>query len=96
MEALNSRLQFQRFYFYKVCWNLNTLRDFVVMRSKGQPVYNFCVTVDDATMAISNAIRAEEYLPNTLRKLAIGIERIEKGESRLCTCGDGLKPLSKR
>ncbi|XP_057797941.1 uncharacterized protein LOC131014019 isoform X2 [Salvia miltiorrhiza] len=86
MEALNSRLQFQRFYFYKVCWNLNTLRDFVVMRSKGQPVYNFCVTVDDATMAISNAIR----------KLAIGIERIEKGESRLCTCGDGLKPLSKR
>lgn len=27
------------------------------MRSNGQPVYNFCVTVDDATMAISHVIR---------------------------------------
>lgn len=41
----------------KVCWNLDTLGDFVVMRSNGQPVYNFCVTVDDATMAISHVIR---------------------------------------
>lgn len=29
----------------------------MVMRSNGQPVYNFCVTVDDATMAISHVIR---------------------------------------
>lgn len=43
--------------FLKVCWNLDTLGDFVVMRSNGQPVYNFCVTVDDATMAISHVIR---------------------------------------
>lgn len=43
----------------KVCWNLDTLGDFVVMRSNGQPVYNFCVTVDDATMAISHVIRLE-------------------------------------
>jgi glutamyl-tRNA synthetase len=41
----------------EVCWNLDTLGDFVVMRSNGQPVYNFCVTVDDATMAISHVIR---------------------------------------
>ena len=41
----------------KVSWNLDTLGDFVVMRSNGQPVYNFCVTVDDATMAISHVIR---------------------------------------
>ena len=32
----------------KVSWNLDTLGDFVIMRSNGQPVYNFCVTVDDA------------------------------------------------
>lgn len=52
----------------EVSWNLDTLGDFVIMRSNGQPVYNFCVTVDDATMAISHVIRAEEHLPNTLRQ----------------------------
>ncbi|KAL5724532.1 glutamate--tRNA ligase [Ranunculus cassubicifolius] len=41
------------------------------MRSNGQHVYNFCVTVDDATMAISHVIRAEEHLPNTLRQALI-------------------------
>ncbi|KAJ4713195.1 Glutamate--tRNA ligase [Melia azedarach] len=54
-----------------VSWNLDTLGDFVIMRSNGQPVYNFCVTVDDATMAISHVIRAEEHLPNTLRQALI-------------------------
>lgn len=43
----------------------------MIMRSNGQPVYNFCVTVDDATMAISHVIRAEEHLPNTLRQALI-------------------------
>ncbi|KAF5760389.1 putative glutamate--tRNA ligase [Helianthus annuus] len=55
----------------EVSWNLDTLGDFVVMRSNGQPVYNFCVTVDDATMAITHVIRAEEHLPNTLRQALI-------------------------
>ncbi|XP_057453752.1 glutamate--tRNA ligase, chloroplastic/mitochondrial [Lotus japonicus] len=55
----------------EVVWNLDTLGDFVIMRSNGQPVYNFCVTVDDATMAISHVIRAEEHLPNTLRQALI-------------------------
>ncbi|XP_071713250.1 glutamate--tRNA ligase, chloroplastic/mitochondrial [Rutidosis leptorrhynchoides] len=55
----------------EVSWNLDTLGDFVVMRSNGQPVYNFCVTIDDATMAITHVIRAEEHLPNTLRQALI-------------------------
>ncbi|GAB4852995.1 hypothetical protein Ancab_017184 [Ancistrocladus abbreviatus] len=55
----------------EVSWSLDTLGDFVIMRSNGQPVYNFCVTVDDATMAISHVIRAEEHLPNTLRQALI-------------------------
>ncbi|KAK9286638.1 hypothetical protein L1049_015038 [Liquidambar formosana] len=55
----------------EVSWNLDTLGDFVIMRSNGQPVYNFCVTVDDAIMAISHVIRAEEHLPNTLRQALI-------------------------
>ena len=52
----------------KVSWNTDSLGDFVVMRSNGLPVYNFCVAVDDATMNISHVIRAEEHLPNTLRQ----------------------------
>uniref|UniRef100_A0A1D1YJK1 Glutamate--tRNA ligase, chloroplastic/mitochondrial n=1 Tax=Anthurium amnicola TaxID=1678845 RepID=A0A1D1YJK1_9ARAE len=55
----------------KVGWNLDTLGDFVILRSNGQPVYNFCVTVDDATMHISHVLRAEEHLPNTLRQALI-------------------------
>ena len=41
----------------KVSWNLDTPGDFVIMRSNWQLFYNFCVTVDDATMAISHVIR---------------------------------------
>eukprot|EP01018_Ginkgo_biloba_P032265 Gb_08295 [translate_table: standard] len=55
----------------EVSWSLDTLGDFVIMRSNGQPVYNFCVAVDDATMGISHVIRAEEHLPNTLRQALI-------------------------
>lgn len=45
--------------------------DFVIMRSNGLPVYNFCCVVDDWLMQISHVIRAEEHLPNTLRQLMI-------------------------
>ncbi|KAK1307334.1 hypothetical protein QJS10_CPA10g00048 [Acorus calamus] len=60
-----------RYELYDVSWSLDTLGDFVILRSNGQPVYNFCVTVDDATMRISHVIRAEEHLPNTLRQALI-------------------------
>ncbi|KAK4401300.1 Glutamate--tRNA ligase, chloroplastic/mitochondrial [Sesamum angolense] len=43
----------------EVSWSFDTLGDFVIMRSNGQPVYNFCVTVDDAAMAISHVIRSK-------------------------------------
>ncbi|CAM6111056.1 unnamed protein product [Calypogeia fissa] len=55
----------------EVSWSKETLGDFVVLRSNGQPVYNFCVAVDDATMKITHVIRAEEHLPNTLRQALI-------------------------
>ena len=52
-----------------VAWNTDTLGDFVILRSNGLPVYNFCVAVDDALMRITHVIRAEEHLPNTLRQV---------------------------
>lgn len=45
--------------------------DFVLLRSDGMPVYNFCCAVDDHMMQISHVLRAEEHLPNTLRQLMI-------------------------
>ena len=55
----------------KVGWDTDTLGDFVVLRSNGMPVYNFCVAVDDATMGITHVLRAEEHLPNTLRQVLV-------------------------
>ena len=48
-----------------------SLGDFIILRSSGMPVYNFCVAVDDASMQITHVIRAEEHLTNTLRQLLI-------------------------
>jgi nondiscriminating glutamyl-tRNA synthetase len=45
--------------------------DFVVLRSNGMPVYNFCCAVDDALMGITHVFRAEEHLSNTLRQQMI-------------------------
>ncbi|MBC7742464.1 MAG: glutamate--tRNA ligase [Bdellovibrionaceae bacterium] len=45
--------------------------DFVLLRSDGMPVYNFCCAVDDYHMKISHILRAEEHLPNTLRQMMI-------------------------
>jgi len=55
----------------KVGWDTDTLGDFVVLRSNGMPVYNFCVAVDDASMGITHVLRAEEHLPNTLRQALV-------------------------
>lgn len=65
----------------KVSWNTDTLGDFVLLRSNGLPVYNFCVAIDDALMKISHVIRAEEHLPNTLRQV-----REQGGLGAACAC----------
>lgn len=45
--------------------------DFVLLRSGGMPVYNFCCVVDDHLMKITHVLRAEEHLSNTLRQMMI-------------------------
>lgn len=45
--------------------------DFVLIRSSGMPVYNFCCVVDDHLMGITHVLRAEEHLSNTLRQMMI-------------------------
>ena len=73
--------------------------DFVILRSNGVPVYNYAVVVDDYLMRISNVIRAEEHLPNTLRQLmiyeALGWQAPEFAHISL-VLGLDRKKLSKR
>lgn len=83
----------------EVTWNTDTLGDFVILRSNGLPVYNFCVAVDDALMGITHVMRAEEHLPNTLRQLliyrALGFSEPVFGHMSLILAPDKSK-LSKR
>jgi len=56
----------------EVSWDCAaTVGDFILLRSGGMPVYNFCVAVDDATMQVSHVIRAEEHLTNTVRQVLV-------------------------
>ena len=45
--------------------------DFVILRSNGLPVYNYCCVIDDWLMQITHVLRAEDHLPNTVRQLMI-------------------------
>ncbi len=73
--------------------------DFIIMRSNGMPVYNFCCAIDDALMEISHVFRAEEHLSNTLRQKmiydALGFEAPEFGHMSLIL-GQDKQKLSKR
>jgi glutamyl-tRNA synthetase len=56
----------------RVTWDTDSsLGDFIILRSNGVPVYNFCVAVDDCRMKITHVIRAEEHLTNTFRQLLV-------------------------
>ena len=55
----------------EVTWRKESLGDFIIVRSDGFPVYNFCVVVDDQDMDITHVIRAEEHLTNTHRQVLI-------------------------
>ena len=73
--------------------------DFVIMRSNGLPVYNFCCVVDDYLMEITHVIRGEDHLSNTVRQLmlydALGAKRPEFAHVSLLIGKDRQK-LSKR
>ena len=47
------------------------LDDFVILRSDGSPIYNFCVVADDVDMRITHVIRGDDHVANTPRQLLI-------------------------
>jgi glutamyl-tRNA synthetase len=75
------------------------LDDWILARSDGSPVYNFCVVVDDATMKISHVIRGNDHVANTARQIllyqAFGYDTPKFAHIPLIHGPDGSK-LSKR
>jgi len=83
-----------------VSWDAEaTIGDFILLRSSGVPVYNFCVAVDDAMMGITTVIRAEEHLTNTVRQCLI-LDALGAPRPRYAHCslilGEDKQKLSKR
>jgi len=84
----------------EVTWDVEaTLGDFILLRSGGMPVYNFCVAIDDALMEVSNVVRAIEHLTNTVRQVlvleALGFPVPEYAHLSL-VLGEDRSKLSKR
>jgi len=84
----------------RISWDVEaTLGDFILLRSNGVPVYNFCVAVDDALMGITTVARAEEHLTNTVRQAlvleALGFPLPEYAHCSLIL-GEDRSKLSKR
>lgn len=84
----------------RVTWNpQKALGDFIIMRSNGMPVYNFCVAVDDYLMNITHVIRAEEHLSNTIKQILV-FDAMNAKPPIYAHCslilGEDKKKLSKR
>ena len=84
----------------RIDWDVQaTIGDFILLRSNGVPVYNFCVAVDDALMGVTTVVRAEEHLTNTVRQLlvleALGFQEPFYAHASLILGSDRAK-LSKR
>jgi glutamyl-tRNA synthetase len=83
-----------------VSWDADaSLGDYIIMRSSGMPVYNFCVAVDDAQMGITHVVRAEEHLSNTPKQLLV-LEALGYRPPQYAHCslilGQDRSKLSKR
>ena len=77
----------------------SAIKDFVIRRSDGSPLYNLAVAVDDLDMGITHVVRGDDHISNTPRQLmilrALGEEPPVYAHLPLLHGPDGKK-LSKR
>jgi len=80
-------------------FNTDNIDDFVILRSNGVAVYNFCVVIDDYLMKISHVIRGEDHISNTPKQIllynALSFNLPEFAHLPLIV-GEDKTPLSKR
>lgn len=55
----------------EVKFHTREIADFVVAKSLTEPLYNFCVVVDDHEMAVTHIIRGEDGIPNTPKQILL-------------------------
>ena len=77
----------------------SAIKDFVIRRSDGSPLYNLAVSVDDRDMGITHVVRGQDHVSNTPRQVmllrALGAEPPRYAHIPLLHGPDGKK-LSKR
>ncbi len=78
---------------------LDTMKDLVIVRSDGSPVFHLANVIDDATQEVTHIIRGDDHVENTYRHLFI-FQALEKeapqyGHMPMIVNHQG-KPLSKR
>lgn len=75
-------------------------RDFVIVRSSGDPVFHLVNVVDDLTMGITHVIRGEDHLSNTSKHCelfrALGAEPPKFAHIPLILKSNGKGKMSKR
>jgi glutamyl-tRNA synthetase/nondiscriminating glutamyl-tRNA synthetase len=54
-----------------VTFRTEVIGDPVLVRSDGNPAYNFAVVVDDALMEVTHVVRGEDHISNTPRQLLL-------------------------
>ncbi len=83
----------------EVVFGNREVEDWVMVRSDGNPTYNFVVVCDDVDMRISHVFRGEEHLVNTPKQVllyrALG-ERVPEFGHLPLMLGTDRKKLSKR
>jgi glutamyl-tRNA synthetase len=55
----------------EVVFDNRDVEDWVMVRTSGDPIYNFVVVVDDVDMAITHVLRGEEHLTNTPKQVLL-------------------------
>ncbi len=55
----------------EIKFDIDTIKDQVLIKSDGSPTYSFACVVDDFLMEISHVIRGEDHISNTPKQIAI-------------------------
>jgi glutamyl-tRNA synthetase len=83
----------------EVRWAAGDLRDFVIVRSDGSPVFLLAVAVDDMLMKVTHVVRGDDLLASAPRNAAVieALGGIPPAYAHLPqVLGSDSKPLSKR
>ncbi|MGC6367075.1 MAG: glutamate--tRNA ligase [Candidatus Marinamargulisbacteria bacterium] len=54
-----------------ISFEANLISDFIIVKSDGNPTYNFAVVIDDYEMGITHVVRGEDHISNTPKQMMI-------------------------